>query len=68
MPIYKYKCQKCGSDFEVYKSKLSEFYWKNVKKKKTEQCPYCKAENIIVTKKIGLKEAIACGKTGGGFG
>ncbi|MDA8053768.1 MAG: hypothetical protein M0012_06440 [Deltaproteobacteria bacterium] len=68
MPIYQYKCQKCGKDFEVYQGKLSKFYRKIVKTKKEVQCPSCKTKDVILAKKVELKEAIACGKTDGGFG
>ena len=68
MPIYEYKCRKCGNGFEVYRSKLPEFYLKIYKTNKAAQCPSCKTEDVIFVKTIGLEEAIACGKTDGGFG
>ena len=68
MPIYQYKCQKCGNNFEVYQSKLSEFYLKLFKAKKEIKCPSCNAKDIVIAKKVELDEAIACGKTSGRFG
>ncbi len=68
MPIYKYHCQRCDNDFEIYKSKIFEFYQKIAGRNKHIQCPRCKAESVLIVGNVGLKEAIACGKTDGGFG
>ncbi|RKX61124.1 MAG: zinc ribbon domain-containing protein [Thermodesulfobacteriota bacterium] len=38
MPIYEFKCQKCGHEFE--------FYFKNKEELKDLKCPSCKSSNI----------------------
>ncbi len=39
MPIYEFKCNKCGHDFDVIES----FKERN---QKIEKCPKCKSENV----------------------
>ncbi len=37
MPIYEYKCEQCGANFDFFAKRLSE---------KPEACPECGAESV----------------------
>ncbi len=39
MPIYDYRCQKCGSDFDKFV--------RNDQKEGKITCPFCKSEDVV---------------------
>lgn len=38
MPLYEYKCEECGNEFEEIMSSSTE---------ETPDCPVCNAENVV---------------------
>jgi putative FmdB family regulatory protein len=63
MPIYEYRCKKCGEVFERF-MKVNE-------KGGSLTCPYCggrKAEKVLssFSSSKGSESASSCGPTGGG--